>query len=348
VFFRGKIVPMATSKGPRAATAADVARAAGVSRTTVSHILNGYDVSRFPEQTKLRVRGAAEALHYRPSPAGRGLVTGRSDTIVVVIPSTTIASSVQDVMERIAQKLHPDANVVLRIADSDPELTVRAVLKLRPLAVVDFGAIPLLQRRILAEQGISCVPGSDERPSHPEANPAFDAIARIQVGELLKRGPRQVVFAALDDRRTDPYGPGRLAAIERACKHVSAGPPLRIRVAPEVSSALAALDSLDLSKPVGIAAYNDTVGLALLAAARVKSIPVPGHLSVIGMDGTDAARLWSPPLTSVGLNLEVFADQAIAELTPDLPGRWRTPDLLESGPIPSMEEALTLTTGGTT
>jgi DNA-binding LacI/PurR family transcriptional regulator len=80
----------------------------------------------------------------------------------------------------------------------------------------------------------------------------------------------------------------------------------------------------------------------------VKSIPVPGHLSVIGMDGTDAARLWSPPLTSVGLNLKVFADQAIAELTPDLPGRWRTPDLLESGPIPSMEEALTLTTGGTT
>jgi hypothetical protein len=88
-----------------------------------------------------------------------GLVTGRTDTIVGVIPCTNDASSVQDVMERIAQKLpHPDANVVLRIADSDPELTVRAVLKLRPLAVADFGAIPLLEREYLLSRAFPVYP----------------------------------------------------------------------------------------------------------------------------------------------------------------------------------------------
>ena len=60
-----------TSTGSaRPATSADVAVHAGVSRSTVSNILNGHD-ARYPESTRQRVRDAAAALDYRPSLAGR-------------------------------------------------------------------------------------------------------------------------------------------------------------------------------------------------------------------------------------------------------------------------------------
>ena len=62
----------------------DVARAAGVSRTTVSRVING---GRSVAETKLvAVRGAIERLGYRPNLAARGLVTRRLDCVAVIVP----------------------------------------------------------------------------------------------------------------------------------------------------------------------------------------------------------------------------------------------------------------------
>src|ERR1700760_1049028 len=92
---------MDTTTG-RPATAADVAAHAGVSRATVSHILNGRE-ARFPQVTRDRVRASAATLDYRPSPAGRSLVTGRGDTIVFLMPNTTMEENIQAAVERLIQ-----------------------------------------------------------------------------------------------------------------------------------------------------------------------------------------------------------------------------------------------------
>ncbi|MEU1515109.1 LacI family DNA-binding transcriptional regulator [Streptomyces sp. NPDC005811] len=73
----------------RRATSADVARLAGVSRTTVSDVLNDQRVDRYRPDTVERVRQAAAELGYVRSTAGRALVMGRSDFIVVVVPHVT-------------------------------------------------------------------------------------------------------------------------------------------------------------------------------------------------------------------------------------------------------------------
>ena len=69
-------------------TSADVARHAGVSRSTVSQILNGHE-RRFPARTRDRVQAAASELGYQPSAAGRALVRGASDIVVALIPDMT-------------------------------------------------------------------------------------------------------------------------------------------------------------------------------------------------------------------------------------------------------------------
>ena len=62
----------------------DVAREAGVSVTTVSHALN--DKGRLNPETRARVREVADRLGYRPNPAARSLVSGRTG-LIAVLPS---------------------------------------------------------------------------------------------------------------------------------------------------------------------------------------------------------------------------------------------------------------------
>jgi len=69
-------------------TSTDIARMAGVSRSTVSLILNDQD-ARFSPDTVERVRACATTLGYVRSAAGRALVKGHSDFIVLVVPYTT-------------------------------------------------------------------------------------------------------------------------------------------------------------------------------------------------------------------------------------------------------------------
>ena len=64
-------------------TSADVARAAGVSRATVSYVLNDTARQSIPERTRARVRAAAAELNYTPNPAARALRSGRSTVTAV-------------------------------------------------------------------------------------------------------------------------------------------------------------------------------------------------------------------------------------------------------------------------
>lgn len=70
-------------------TSNDVARLAGVSRTTVSLVLNEVENARISEATKKKVREAAEQLNYRPNALAQSLKTNRSKVIGLIIPSIT-------------------------------------------------------------------------------------------------------------------------------------------------------------------------------------------------------------------------------------------------------------------
>lgn len=73
------------------ATITDVAKKAGVSIATVSYVLNGRtDLVR--EETADRIRRAAEELNYSASPVARGLATGSSYTVAVILPDHSVFS----------------------------------------------------------------------------------------------------------------------------------------------------------------------------------------------------------------------------------------------------------------
>ena len=311
---------MASLDRVRPATAADVAARAGVSRASVSQILSGR-ISRFPEETQQKVRKAASELNYSPWASGRSLVKGRSDTIVLLLSGASIGSMrLQETIEKLTKDFAgPGANVVLRIADHDPDVTVASVLKLQPLAVVDLGAMSAKYKAKLQAHGVATVPDIDQ-PIRYHGMTIDVAIGDLQVGELTRNGDRQIVYAALADTRDDTYGPGRWAALQGACQRRGLASPLRVDIPLDPDEALEQIKTLGPGQ-YGFAAYNDEVGAAVLGACTRAGLRVPEDASVIGVDNSEIARLWIPRLTSVGTDMGVFIDLAIGQLRAQLDGR---------------------------
>lgn len=300
----------------RRATSKDVAASAGVSRSTVSQILNGDE--RFPAETRARVRAAAEALNYRPSRAGRALVTGLSDIVVLVVPHATFGPHLQDSVDRITgASATAGMSVVVRFAKMQDETTLNSVLDLRPAAVVDFGVFTPHQRARIEASGTSVVPRRAYATEDADPDPIDIEIGRIQVRELLRNGPRRLIYAALDDKRLDPFGPPRLEGIRREAREHGLDMPLTPRIPLDIDVATRALKEVRDKAgpgPLGICAYNDDVAIAVVAASRELGLRIPEDVAVIGVDRTAVGQLVSPRLSTVAIDQPLLMDALVQDL----------------------------------
>jgi DNA-binding LacI/PurR family transcriptional regulator len=306
-----------TTEAPRPATSADVARLAGVSRATVSRILNGDDAP-FPAPTRQRVLDSAAKLNYRPSGAARSLARGRSDTIVVLTPDTQFGSHLQDSVDEVAAQARPySGNVVVRVASGTVQSTLESLLRLSPFVVLNFGVLSSAEAGVLVRRGILVVPEpSDQDPQEAAADPG---IARLQGDALRRNGRRPMWYAETTDDRPEPYSRERLAALREYCLTEGLDLPRAVPVALDVEGGKRAVAQiLAITDKAAVACYNDGVALTLLAGARELGIAVPEQLAVIGVDDTLAGRLWSPKLTSVHVDMRGFIAELVWQLREQL------------------------------
>jgi DNA-binding LacI/PurR family transcriptional regulator len=311
-----------------------------VSRSTVSNILNGND-ARFPEATRERVHAAAHELEYQPSLAGRSLVSGISDTVVILLPNTTFGSNLQDAVDEIMTGTSQfGANVVVRFAGKSLDSSVDAVMAFRPLAVIDFAGLSVSARRRMARRGTVVLPdgGNEADRNLPDAGAAV-----MQANALLAGGERRLCFASLSDDRFDAYGPGRYEALQRFCIETGREAPGHIHIPLALDGAVEAIREVlpEDGTALGLACYNDDVALAVLAAARELRIQVPGRLSVVGVDHTAIGQLWSPPLTTIATDLRGIMADVSRDLRARLSGTTPEPSTTQRMPF-------TLIPGGTT
>ncbi len=289
------------------ATSVDVARLAGVSRSTVSHVLNN-QVTRFSEETVERVRQAAAQLGYVPSAAGRSLVLGRSDLVVLAVPNTTL-TNVQDIIEAIASDLDDlGCSVVVHFdrggAPGDNLTRLQHVVEtLRPAGLVDLGSLSPDELDVLESQGCALLsPRSQHVRGVDEGNVA---IARRQAVHLIDRGYTTLAFALLVDQRDDPFGRMRAAVVADVCAEYGLAAPSTISVPLEPAGAQTALCELlrTRGRPVGIACSNDEVALAVTFAALALRAAVPADVGVVGVGGGSVGQLVTPRLSTIGFDV---------------------------------------------
>ena len=291
-------------------TSADVAREAGLSRATVSYVLNADPRQRIPDATRQRVLDAAARLDYTPYGPARLLRGAASRTVLLHTPS----------LQSLAQPV--GAAIVETLADALTAHGLQLLWQLgSPAAAVGGDVAPALVLTSLGEHESSFAElAALFRVPVRSIFPGLDAFqaspARAQVDHLVDRGHRHLAYAASDDPRLERSSTLRRdAMVERA---LQAGLPLPRQFAMPVQreSARATLASVLALHPAvtAVCAYNDRVGMALLAAAADLGVAVPGRLAVIGVDDDPVSQLTTPALSSVRAELDGFIDDFAAEI----------------------------------
>lgn len=278
----------------------DVALRAGVSRSTVSYVLNG-NGDRFSPETVERVHRAAADLGYVPSSAGRALVRGHTDIVVIVFPFTTMPG-IQDIVDVLSEGLAEHGfNTVVQLSGpmhTEAHHRVRYVVEsLRPAGVIDLGGLSSQDHEELRALG-SPVVGTAIDSSGAGSNLAF---GRTQAEHLVDRGYRQLAYAFLTDERGHPFDQGRTEAARAVCTENGLPEPYLFGVPLDAAGAVSSVATMlkDVPVPVGIACFNDEVALAVLHAARTLGRSVPQELGILGVGKGAVGQLSDPRLSTV-------------------------------------------------
>jgi DNA-binding LacI/PurR family transcriptional regulator len=301
----------------RRVTSADVAREAGVSRATVSYILNGTGNQPIRESTRRRVLDAARTLGYTPSAAARTLRRGRSDLVVCLLPDFPMGPTLGGFLHDLTDCFTARSMTFVIYPIPDGASSARLWKALSPAALIALAPFRDEDAELFESLGLPVAEVVYGTVHHklPQVILPNNRFGRLQAEYLAGRGHQRLGYAYPDDARLALFAEPRLAGVRQACLELNLPAPVTCKVGWDPDSAGAALRAwLGAEVPAtAVCAYNDEVALALLSAAREMGIGVPGDLAVIGVDDIPLAVLGRPALTTVSTNLRPYAEQ-LAEL----------------------------------
>ncbi|GAA0691735.1 LacI family DNA-binding transcriptional regulator [Kitasatospora atroaurantiaca] len=289
-------------------TSADVARAAGVSRTTVSFVLNRTPSARISETTRAKVLAAAEQLGYVPHAAARSLRAGRSDLVVLPASVSAMGRLFSDWVDELETALGSRGYTVVLHGDrsTDPVTAARAWAQLRPAAVMAMGGARLTPEavQVLAQAGTKAVVTVSAEPVEGVFTLIGDQadIGIAATEHLIARGRSRIGVVMPMERGLSAFAEPRLAGARRVAADRRAEiTPLPMRYSDEAAAALAVLcRELGLDAVFG---YNDEYAALLSAALADCGVAVPEQIAVVGADDLLLARVVRPRLTSVRYHL---------------------------------------------
>lgn len=300
----------------------DVARLAGVSKKTVSRVINRSPLLN--QATREKVEAVIADLGYVPNPQARALAL-RRNFLIGLIHDNPNAQMVLGVQE----------GILSAIRDTEFALVVRPVDRHSPAMLDDVRAFLVQQRlfgvmllppisendalaRLCDELGVSWVRMGSARldaDEHMVASNDREAVANA-MAYLIARGHRRIGFVAGPEgfRSAAEREAGYRDALEQAGiaidPAIMAKGSYRFETGIEAGRALLAVDP----RPSAIFSSNDEMAAGVLHAARALDIAVPEELSIVGFDDTAiAAHIW-PPLTTVRWPIKAMARAAAIKL----------------------------------
>jgi LacI family transcriptional regulator len=305
---------------------ADVAQCAGVSRTTVSHVLSGN--RPVSEEVADRVRAAMADLGYVPSRTARNLARGSTQTIGLLLPDIS-NSFFADLAKGVeAACIESGFNVLLCNTGWNREREVFYLETLRSRAVDGVlyasGATPAASTLAELLAGLPVVAVDEALPGVTVTSVSSDNRqgGRAAAEHLLSLGHRRA--AVIGVNRELPSSAQRLDGFQQQWKKVTGERALVIDgTFDEDSGARAAVElipALRAGEVTAIFATNDLNALGAMTVLRDAGIGVPNDCSVIGFDDFIAARHAFPPLTTIRQDATQMGTQAAQALLAQLSG----------------------------
>jgi len=299
--------PSAAMRRPhksRKVTIADVAERAGVSKTTVSHVLSRN--RPVASGTSARVELAVAELGYRPDGLARSLRTRRSHTVALIIPDITnpfypvLARGLEDSLAQVGYRTF----VCNTDAEEEQELEYISDAFHRRVDGVVLVTFCLTADRLprVLESGMPLVSIGGEIIDHPRVDVvraddergAFDATSH-----LIRRGHRNIAMIQGPEGSGLPRNQGYRRAMEAAGIPFD---PRRTRAGGWTRSGGAkAMQDLLLMEPAPNAVFcgNDLMAIGAMDTARDAGLVIGRDLALVGYDDIEAAALVHPGLTTM-------------------------------------------------
>lgn len=297
---------------PRA-TIGEVALRAGVSRTTVSFVLNGLRNKGISETTRLKVLDAANELGYQPNAAARSLAGGSTGTIAIVIASADhllYDAYLPRLLCTINDRCHQHGYKVL-LESADEQLK-------RPGAFMDLvrskcidGLIIANMRTVdgqyvreLSEQGFPIVvPGNGIDPFFSRcASKSDEKSAYIATKHLVDLGHQRIAHVAFASKVFDVVIQ-RQAGYEKALAEAGCAPDPKLVVYGNINAESGYVAMKKLLKRTrdfsALFAGNDTVAFGAMRALDEAGLRIPDDVAVVGFDDVPLAAYVNPPLTTL-------------------------------------------------
>ncbi|WOE81709.1 LacI family DNA-binding transcriptional regulator [Pseudomonas protegens] len=290
------------------ATIKDVAALAGISYTTVSHVLN--KTRPVSEEVRVKVEAAIKRLDYVPSAVARSLKAKTTATIGLLVPNSLnpyfaeLARGIEDYCERNGYC------VILCNSDDNPDkqrnyLRVLLEKRIDGLIVTSAGGDSGLAQglagvrtpMVIVDRGLEGVDADLVRIDHHYG-------AYLATRHLLDLGHRDI--ACIGGPANTSVAQMRLAGFRQALQEAGVEVPAGRILESDFSSTggyHAAAQLLESRPPSAIFAANDMMGIGVLRAAAERNIRVPSELSVIGFDDILMSRYVYPALTTVGQSI---------------------------------------------
>ncbi|MRR31882.1 LacI family transcriptional regulator, partial [bacterium] len=287
-------------------TLEDIARLSGVSRSTVSRVINA-EVN-VKEGTRRKVQEVINSYNFQPNLAARGLVTGRTNVIGVVIPASVAVVFTDPYFPQLLQGVSAlcntrDYSVMLWLAE--PEFERRMISRILHNGLVDGVLVasiamndPIIQSLIESKMPFMLI------GRHPTEDVNYLDVDNVQSGRkatmhLVRLGYKRI--ATITGKQSQVAGYDRYQGYVKALQ--DSDHPLKPELVAEgdftEESGYKAMQRLLKYKPDAVFVASDMMAFGAMRALRDANLRIPEDVAVVGFDDIPASSKTIPPLTTV-------------------------------------------------
>ena len=304
-------------------TSVDVAQRAGVSRTTVSYVLNGNWDGHVSDETRKKVLQAAEELGYSTHSSARALRKGQGDEICIVIdlPLTVHRTELLISVQQYAFQ-HGYSPVAYFCYGFSPEQIHTLLLEIfarRPMGIfATAGSMTMEQIALAQRMGVDNIVLYSVEPLEHARTIILPTrpLGCLAAQHLLERGHLHLGLVQPADPLHDYGFQQRLEGMRAT---IAGMPGVRLDILPlqfDLADAHALVETslTGADHPTGIYAFNDEYALLLLGALADRGRQVPRDVAVMGTDDISFSAWMRPTLTTIRFDTISLAQRAVGML----------------------------------
>lgn len=284
----------------------DVARQAGVSKSTISRYLNRR-YENMSGETRERIAQVIAELDYRPNAVARSLKQKKTHTVGAIVAnilnpfSTSIIRGIEDYCKK------SGFNLILCNADDDPvkEKEYIAMLTDKQIDGLIINTTGRNNEMVMAvNQKLPVVLIDRKVPEINIDTVAVDNVkgAALAIDHLVRQGYSRIAMFTLPYANISPRRERVQGYKQALAAHgIPFAPELLVQTAPAVDIVAERLKTLltDAAEPLAVFGMNNLMTMAVIKALRSMKVKIPGDIGVLGYDDWDWADLIDPPITVI-------------------------------------------------